>query len=191
MNNSTKDDFFGDDDDFKSNQYEIQLEQRSTERIKNEMKLQGYRDAHQKEMENEVYLQLGFDLGYKLFARISFIIGQIRSLAIYLDVFKNDSAFLAQVLNKLDQIESFSEYDKYLQWNKLELNSSSLVLYLGSLEMKLNKFKDHFLNSTFQADFKQNIMSALNDFNLELQTEASLDEEGVNFVNESFGNIKC
>ena len=113
------------------------------------------------------------------------------SLAIYLDVFKNDSAFLAQVLNKLDQIESFSEYDKYLQWNKLELNSSSLVLYLSSLEMKLNKFKDHFLNSTFQADFKQNIMSALNDFNLELQTEASLDEEGVNFVNESFGNIKC
>ena len=51
MNEEDDDDFFGNDDT--NNKFELLIEQRTTERLKKEMKTTGFRDGHQKEMENE------------------------------------------------------------------------------------------------------------------------------------------
>ena len=56
-----EDDFFCDN---YSKNHEITLEQRSTERIKSELKVSGYRDGIQKHMENEAHLQLVCFLGW-------------------------------------------------------------------------------------------------------------------------------
>ena len=169
MNEEDDDDFFGNDDT--NNKFELLIEHRTTERLKKEMKTTGFRDGHQKEMENEHCLQFGFDLAYKLFSKLAFLIGQIRSLTVYLDVSKNDSAFLAQVLSKLDEIEKKTNYEIFLYWNEDKLNSDNLVNYLNSLESKLNLLiKEHFLNN-FN---KSNILVCLNNLDL-IKVEASKD----------------
>jgi hypothetical protein len=67
-------------DDFEDTTNDIQIDQRYHERHLNEIFNNGYRDAFQSNMENEVYLQDGFNIGYKLMSKIGFLIGQIYSL---------------------------------------------------------------------------------------------------------------
>ena len=152
MNEEDDDDFFGNDDT--NNKFELLIEQRTTERLKKEMKTTGFRDGHQKEMENEYCLQFGFDLAYKLFSKLAFLIGQIRSLTVY-----------------LDEIEKKTNYEIFLYWKEDKLNSDNLVNYLNSLESKLNLLiKEHFLNN-FN---KSNILVCLNNLDL-IKVEASKD----------------
>lgn len=186
-----EDDFLCDDP--LDTKYELKIEERDAERLKNEMKLTGYRDAYQKELENEACLQYGFDVAYKQFSRVGFLIGQIRSLVIYLDAIKYDSAFLSQVFTKLDLIESYSNYELLIEWSVEQVKADKLNAFLTNLEFKLNKFKDHLLNSSFMTDFKQVIINCLNDLSLD-QIDPAVDTTPANLEEVSFAyefeNIK-
>lgn len=175
-NNNEVDDFFGDEDT--STSHEILLEQRATERLKTEMKSSGYRDGIQKQMENEPHLQLGFDLAYRNFARIGFRLGQLRSLGAYLDGCKSDSTFLSQLYDRLDKIENDKSYESLLVWyGERNLSADKLCAYLNSLEQKLVKLNDYFLNSSSQNEFKSNVLWALNDLQIKKTTDRCIDDD--------------
>ena len=91
------------------------LDQRSTERAMQEITSQGYRDAYQSQFEDEKLMQVGFDIAFKKLAPVSFLVGQIRSLAAHSRILNRDSAFLARLNDKLERIERNS-YERLLEW---------------------------------------------------------------------------
>ncbi len=173
-----EDDFFC--EEVNSNSDEIILEQRSTERLKSQIKATGYRDGIQKFMENETHLQLGFDLAYSFFARIGFFVGQFRSLGTYLDSCKKDSVFLTQLYDKLEKIEN-NNYELFLIWSdERKLNANNLDIYLKNLEIKIFKLKEYVFNSSSDCDFKSNILLALNEFQIK---DTEKVDDSVGFLN--------
>ena len=145
-----------DDDDFygePSKDDEYKIEQRSTERLLNDIKISGFRDGHQKLMENEVHLQLGFDLAYRCLARIAGMIGKLKAYSIYSNYTRGNTTFLAVLNQKLDLIEKYN-YELFLNWDKnpnqtsekVEPNAESMIELLPELERKLIVFEQKFFN---------------------------------------------
>lgn len=121
----------GDDQDFR-------IEQRSTDRHMQEIYSSGYRDAYQECQEDEKLLQAGFDHSYKLFVKIGFLIGQIRSVCNYV----KDSSSLARVNHRLEIIEKKCAYEKLVKWREDgEIDLSDLISKLASIESRLGEFR--------------------------------------------------
>lgn len=145
-----------DDDDFygePSTDGDYKIEQRSTERLLNEIKISGFRDGHQKLMEDEVHLQLGFDLAYRCLARIAGMVGKIKAYSIYSNYTRGNTAFLAGLNQKLELIEKYN-YGLFLKWDthsnqtseKVEPAAESMMELLPELERKLIAFEQKFFN---------------------------------------------
>ena len=147
-----EDDFYGDSEPTSSDYI---VEQRATERLLIQHRASGYRDGHQKLMEDEPHLQLGFDIAYRLISKISYLLGQIKSFAIYSKFTKSNTAFLAQLNMHIDKLEKFN-YELYLNWdnskgdNKVEPEHESLCSLLTELHSRINKFRDNFLTINSQ-----------------------------------------
>lgn len=97
----------------------LTLEQRSTEKMLNDLRTSGYRDGRQRHMEDEERMQAGFDTAYKRLVRLGFQTGRVRASVVSL--VRKDSALLAAVNHRLEMIETFayeccigSDTDKYL-----------------------------------------------------------------------------
>ena len=169
------------DDDFYGDSHEASafvIEQRSTERLLDEIHSSGYRDAHQKFMEDEKQLQIGFDAAYVLFCRIGFLTGQIKSYAIYLNCFKHDSAFMAKLTDKLDKLARFN-FENYFEWDEdMRPNLNNLKRLVASLEANFNRFKTKLISLTNQpVDIEGNNID-LSDLNMDFQIPSDdLDAE--------------
>lgn len=127
------------------------VEQRATERLLIEHRAGGYRDGHQKLMEDESHLQLGFDLAYRLICKVGFLLGQIKSFGIYSTNTKSNTAFLAKLNMHLDKLEKYS-YELYLNWDHsgessetVEPEYHSLSSLLTELHTRINNFRICFL----------------------------------------------
>ena len=106
-------------DDFESDtNLDFRVEQRATERLLQEINASGFRDGHQKFMENESLMQSGFDHAYKLFFKLAFLVGKVKALSLHSSVFKSDSLFLAKVSHKLESLEKF-EFAGLIAWKPL------------------------------------------------------------------------
>ena len=144
------DDDFGDDinDTNNNRENDFMLEQRSTDRMREEIKSNGYRDGYQKHFEDEKLMQIGFDIAYKRLSAIAFLCGQIKSMAAYSSVFGKDSAFLARLNDKLDKIEHF-KFDNLLEWQQPNSpgqvpmpNEQNLIRFLDDYQQKLLKLSE-------------------------------------------------
>lgn len=145
-----------DDDDFygETDNSDYKIEQRSTERLLNDVKASGFRDGHQKLMEDEKHLQLGFDLSYPLMCRVAYLVGTIKSYNNYSQFTKGNTAFMSKLVMRLDLIEKYN-YQLYLNWLDLcnyskdltvQPSSDRLIDILRDIEQKLTKFETDFLN---------------------------------------------
>ena len=120
------------------------LDQRSTDRLMQEITSQGYRDAYQSQFEDEKLMQVGFDLAFEQLAPVSFLVGQIRSLAAHSSVLNRDSAFLARLNDKLERIER-NNYERWLEWRSddplLGLSDQQLESVVREHQNHLTAFK--------------------------------------------------
>jgi len=142
-----EDDFYGE-----STHSDYKIEQRSTERLLEEIKISGFRDGHQKLMEDEPQMQLGFDLAYRCLCRVAHLVGKIKAYIIYSSFTKGNTAFLAKVNTKLELIEKYN-YGLYLEWENVDRTcdkvvpaAESLVEVLLELENKFVNFEQAFFN---------------------------------------------
>lgn len=121
-------------------------EQRTTERMLDDIRSNGFRDGHQKYMENEAYLQIGFDQAYKIFAKLAILTGQVRSLSSKL--ISNNSSLLARLNDKLDKIDSYP-YETKITWNhQLQPNFDSVVQLVSDFVLRLSQLKDILFSSS-------------------------------------------
>jgi hypothetical protein len=138
-----------DDDIFEDDGKDFLIEQKSTERLMNDIYSNGYRDAFQAHSEDEKLHQKGFDDSYPLFVRLGVLLGQIRSMCSYGPIMRckvaNLSAFLARLNNKLDKIEKEMNYESLIAWkdnDTLEPDYSRVIESIRGFETKLTDFKD-------------------------------------------------
>jgi hypothetical protein len=160
------------EDIFENESADFLVEQRTTDRLMNDIYSNGYRDAFQSSSEDDKLLQRGFDDAYKLFVRLGALIGEIKSLCSYAPLITrrvaNSSAFLARLNNKLDKIEKEMTYESLIVWPavsagaRLEPGYAKVSQSIGSFEAKL-------------ADFKQKLMVFLeNSGNCQKSVEESM-----------------
>ena len=134
-----EDDFI---DDTTNNHNDFMLEQRSTDRMRDEIKSNGYRDGYQKHFEDEKLMQIGFDIAYARLSEIAFLCGQIKAMAAYSSTFGKDSSFLARLNDKLDKIEQF-KFDSLLEF---KANSGQEESEQTSLKNLLDDYRQRLLN---------------------------------------------
>lgn len=91
---------------------ELAVERRTTDRLLNDLRTNGYRDARQKFMEDETLMQAGFDAAYTRLVKLGFSVGRVRASV---NTMVRDSAILAAVNHRLDGVESFA-YDAQIEW---------------------------------------------------------------------------
>lgn len=102
-----------DEDDLRDHGGGLELEQRSTDRLLNDLRTNGYRDARQKFMEDETLMQAGFDAAYTQLVRLGFLVGQVRASS---NSIVRDSATLAAINHRLDAIEKFA-FENRVHWS--------------------------------------------------------------------------
>lgn len=194
-NDSDMFDDFGDDETNNNNSNkEFLIEQRTTERLLNEINTSGFRDGHQKFMEDEKYLQTGFDSAYRNLARLAFLAGRIRSLCIHSLYFKNDSAFLSKLTHKLEKIEKYN-YECLIKWNGVEARLDLIEKLVNYFESKLNSLKQLIVslslneaNSSAKDDLKGSIDSVLDSIEF-YETSAQTSDEQSEIVDENLYNF--
>ncbi len=199
--NDDDDDFFGDE---QSVNHDYILEQRSTDRLLGEITAGGFRDGHQKFMEDEKHLQLGFDLAYRVMCKTAFFIGRIRSFSIYSNHAKGDSAFLARLNQKLESIEKYS-FELYLNWSNdcnsngnIEPDFEFLVKCVAELEDKLASYANLCLNSSdFMTDsfleglsLSSEMTNKRNAYETSDDIKEIIEEEKVTAINKLINNFK-
>ena len=148
---------------------ELDIEQRATERNLSQIRLSGYRDGLHKFSEDETSLQLGFDAAYAALVSLAFVCGQIR--AIGAGSAKANSAFLAKLNHKIDQIEQNS-FENLLVWvNTEEFNAEKLKSAISNLEQRLNTLKTNLQSTTTDLE------TILDGFELQLTTKTEEEKE--------------
>ena len=191
-------------DDFESDtNLDYKLEQQSTERHLRELNASGFRDGHQKWMENEALMQSGFDHAYKLFFKLAFLIGKVKSLSLQSSCLKNETLFQAKIVHKLQSIEKCN-FSTLIRWkmlityntrdvNNVEPNLEEIEklisYYIAQLEI-LNKSILAFGTSKSFNDLS-NLNSILDNFNVmsNQTSEQTLENEDLNSIIENL-NIK-
>ncbi len=190
------DDFEGD------NSLDFKIEQRATERHLKELNGSGFRDGHQKWMENELITQSGFDHAYKLFYKLGFLTGKIKSVTLQSNAIKNDNALQAKILQKLQAIEKFN-FTRLIKWkilitynthdeNNLEPNFDELVNAINYYETQLSLLNKSILaynvrNSNELANLNL-ILDNLNVMHIET-SEQKQESDELNIIIENL-NIK-
>lgn len=137
-------------EDFEDEEKDFLVEQKTTERHLNQIKVNGFRDGTQSFMENEALIQQGFDSSYKIFSSLGFQLGEIRALG---PLVCKDSCCLAKLNDKLDKIENFN-YESRIHWS---FDSSNVIPDFSQVIETVNYFKDK-LN-----ELKQILMSFSNE----------------------------
>ena len=191
-------------DDFESDtNLDYKLEQQSTERHLRELNASGFRDGHQKWMDNEALMQLGFDHAYKLFFKLAFLIGKVKSLSLQSSSLKNETLFQAKIVHKLQSIEKCN-FSTLIRWkmlityntrdvNNVEPNFEEIEklinYYIAQLEI-LNKSILAFGTSKSFNELS-NLNSILDNFNVmsNQTSEQTLENEELNSIIENL-NIK-
>ena len=94
---------------------EFIIEQRASERHREELRLNGYRDGYQALMNDESLMQHGFDAAFGIACRVGFLLGRIRAVAFHGNV--RDAATLCDKMNRIEK-QLLAELDKYIVWQK-------------------------------------------------------------------------
>lgn len=128
-----------DEDDEMGNGLELDLERRATDRLLNDLRTNGFRDARQKYMEDESLMQAGFDTAYSLLVRLGFSIGQVRANLSTC----HDSALLASVNHRLDAIETFA-FDSRVEWIESNRSIESISRVVNEITLLLGELNAAF-----------------------------------------------
>ena len=192
-------------DDFESDTHNLdfKIEQRATERHLKELNASGFRDGHQKWMENEALMQSGFDRAYKLFYKLAFLTGKIKALSLQSNPLKNDNVFQVKISEKLQSIEKFN-YSSLIKWKLLitynthdehnvEPNFDELENLINYYQTQLSMLNKSILayNVSKSSNELANLNSILENFNvMSIQTnEQKQESDELNTIIENL-NIK-